>query len=111
MPPPREVLPLADFCSWTSAVQSLVYFRAQTFQRVEVFVGDFATIDKNRRRAVHTKRMSADAVTSNPRLDNLTGLIPLEALNIQTYSAGEAFEDRTGVKCVLPDLLVLVKQV
>src|SRR5229473_3049096 len=66
---------------WTSAVQSLVYFRAQTFQRVEVFVGDFATIDENRRRAVHTKRMSADAVTSNPRLDNLTGLIPLEALN------------------------------
>ena len=55
--------------------------------------------------------MSADAITSNPRLDNIAGLIPLEALNIQTYSAGEAFEDRTGVKCIFPDLLVLVKQV
>src|SRR5207245_11646865 len=96
---------------WTSAVQDLVYFRAQTFQRVEVFVGDFATIDENRRCAVDTKRMSADAVTSNPRLDNIASLIPLEALNIQTYSAGETLEDRTSVKCVLPDLLVLVKQV
>src|SRR2546428_13193788 len=55
--------------------------------------------------------MSANAVTRNPRIDSVTSLIPLEALNVQTYLAGKPFEDRTNVKRLVPGPPVFVQQV
>src|SRR5207247_1470017 len=84
--------------------------RAQLVRR-QRFKWDFASIQVKGWRPVHAQSMTALAIKKNTLRDRFSRAIASEFFHVQSNFGCKAFKDRTSIECVMPGLLVLVKQI
>ena len=84
--------------------------RLQFFGR-ERFKWYFTTIKENCRRAFHAQGMPALAIHKDASLNNFTGLVSPELLQVQSDLGCVFLKDRADIKSLVPGILVFINHV